>query len=107
MRRLGHKAADLREQASQCEEGVDQTIDTLFATFSFFYCYCNNVPFSASCLASSGGMTTAAATLSSDSRLSNLTPCVERPASRMLLVSMRMILPYWLITISSEVSSTS
>ena len=41
-----------------------------------------------------GGMMTAAATLSSSSRLSRRTPCVARPAERMVLVSMRMILPY-------------
>jgi hypothetical protein len=32
---------------------------------------------------------------------------VERPAARTLLVSMRMILPNWLMTIISVVSSTS
>jgi hypothetical protein len=39
--------------------------------------------------------TTAAATLSSGSRLSRRTPWVARPAARTCLVSMRMILPYW------------
>jgi hypothetical protein len=51
-------------------------------------------------------MTTAAATLSSDSRSRSFTPDVLRPAERTDLVSMRMILPTWLITISSLVSST-
>ena len=32
---------------------------------------------------------------------------VARPAARMVLVSMRMILPNWLMTMSSVVSSTS
>ena len=32
---------------------------------------------------------------------------MERPAARMVLVSMRMILPNWLMTIISVVSSTS
>ena len=41
------------------------------------------------------------------SRLSRRTPWVARPAARMVLVSMRMILPNWLMTISSLVSSTS
>ena len=52
--------------------------------------YCSRVPLVSS---SSRGMTTAAATLSSESRLSRRTPWVERPASRICLVSMRMILP--------------
>src|SRR5262249_2774746 len=68
--------------------------------------YCNNVPFSCSVLDSSGGMTTAAATWSSESRSRSLTPEVERPAERTDLVSMRMILPNWLMTMSSLVSST-
>ena len=47
------------------------------------------------------------AALSSASRLRRRTPEVERPAARTLLVSMRMILPNWLMTIISVVSSTS
>jgi hypothetical protein len=35
-----------------------------------------------------------------------LTPWVLRPAARMDLVSMRMILPNWLMTVRSVVSST-
>src|SRR6202050_2624537 len=67
--------------------------------------YCSSV--GSSSFNSSGGMITAAATLSSGSRLSRRTPCVARPAARMVLVSMRMILPHWLMTISSLVSFTS
>src|SRR5207248_8229547 len=52
--------------------------------------YCSNVPFSSGV---SCGITTAAATLSPPSRCSRRTPCVDRPASRICLVSMRMILP--------------
>jgi hypothetical protein len=55
---------------------------------------------------SSGGMTTAAATLSSESRSRSFTPDVLRPAERTDLVSMRMILPNWLMTMSSLASST-
>ncbi len=55
--------------------------------------YCSSVPGSWGDLGSSGGMTTAAATLSPASRLSSLTPDVLRPADRIVLVSMRMILP--------------
>jgi hypothetical protein len=56
--------------------------------------YCSSVPVSPSPFFSSGGITTAAATLSPSSMFSSFTPCVERPASRMVVVSMRMILPY-------------
>src|ERR1017187_4786915 len=68
--------------------------------------HCSRVPFSGWTLASSGGITTAAATLSSVSRLRSLTPEVLRPALRMVLVSMRMILPKWEMSIISVVSST-
>lgn len=56
--------------------------------------YCSSVPVSGSIFASSGGITTAAATRSPSSRFNSLTPCVERPAARTVLVSIRMILPY-------------
>ena len=68
--------------------------------------YCSSVPPSVPALDSSGGITVALATLSSVSRSRSLTPEVERPAERTLLVSMRMILPNWLMTIISVVSST-
>jgi len=55
--------------------------------------YCSSAPFSLGALASSGGITMAAATLSSVSRSRSLTPMVARPAARTDLVSMRMILP--------------
>jgi hypothetical protein len=51
-----------------------------------------------------GGITVALPTLSS--RLRRRTPEVLRPAERTDLVSMRMILPNWLMTIISVVSST-
>ena len=54
-----------------------------------FHDYCNNI--GPSSFNSSGGMMTAAATLSSGSRLSRRTPWVARTC----LVSIRMILPYW------------
>ena len=53
-----------------------------------------------------GGMTTAAATRSPGSRCSRRTPCAERPDSRIVFESMRMILPYWLISMTSDFSST-
>lgn len=55
--------------------------------------YCKSVPSSGCALASSGGITTAAATLSWSSRSSSFTPIVLRPAARIDLVSMRIILP--------------
>ena len=55
---------------------------------------------------SSGGMTTAAATRSPGSRLSRRTPWAERPDSRMVFESMRMILPYWLMSMTWESSET-
>src|SRR5579864_5975654 len=67
--------------------------------------YCNNVPFVSSSAFSCS--TTADATRSPSSRCSRRTPCVERPASRIVLVSMRMILPNWLISMASDDSSTS
>jgi hypothetical protein len=45
-------------------------------------------------------------TLSSVSRLRSLTPEVLRPAERMVLVSTRMILPNWEMSIISVVSPT-
>src|SRR5579864_406719 len=64
--------------------------------------YCNNPPFGSS----SGGITTAAATRSPGSICSRRTPCALRPDSRIVPESMRMILPYWLISISSDFSVT-
>src|ERR1035437_3004465 len=53
---------------------------------------CNNVGSSWLPLISSGGMMTAAATLSSASRLSRRTPCVGGAGGRVGLVSMRVVL---------------
>lgn len=54
-----------------------------------------------------GGITTAAATLSSVSRVRSLTRDGVRPAERMVILSIRMMLPNWLISIISVVSATS
>jgi hypothetical protein len=64
--------------------------------------YCINPPFGSS----PGGMTTAAATRSPGSICSRRTPCALRPDSRIVPESMRMILPYWLISMSSDFSVT-
>jgi len=55
---------------------------------------------------SSGAITTAAATRSPGSRCSSRTPCADRPDSRMVLESMRMIFPYCEMSITSESSVT-
>jgi hypothetical protein len=68
--------------------------------------YWISAPFSLGSLGSSGGITVALATLSSVSRFRRRTPLVLRPALRTDFVSMRMILPNWLMTIISVVSST-
>jgi hypothetical protein len=66
---------------------------------------CSSAPYSGCVPASSGEMTTAP-TLSWGSRPRSLTPWVLRPTARMDLAPMRMILPNWLMTMSSLVSST-
>ena len=68
--------------AHRNKEGTDRL--GALAWWLYLNLYCNNEPFSGSCFASSGGMTTAAATLSSSSRFSSFTPWVERPASRIV-----------------------
>src|SRR5208337_5032748 len=83
-------------------------INSWFATGPLCrYCTSNPLsplPFS---VASSGGMTDVAATRSPSSICRRRTPCDERPHSRMVLAPMRMILPNWLMTISSDSSFTS
>src|SRR5580700_4430915 len=68
--------------------------------------YCSRVPPLVGG-SSSGARTTAAATRSPGSMCKRRTPWALRPDSRMVLESMRMILPYWLINITWEFSSTS
>src|ERR1022692_1619581 len=69
--------------------------------------YCNGSRSASSAGGSSAsGRTLAAATLSPSSRFTRRTPCVERPACRMVDDSMRMILPFWLTIMTSESSFT-
>ena len=66
--------------------------------------YCSSVPPLTG--SSPGARTTAAATRSPGSRCSKRTPCAARPDSRIVVESMRMILPYWLISMTSDFSVT-